>query len=446
MTEAQDKEAAPRVATHRSKGVVERNLPRWFRGRNFKAWDDFVAFVSSDPGVKADADLAKDQAELSSKGDEASPKGLQRLVKHYNKKRKFKKDELAPPWLFVEGTSASLPADDSWTIETAVELDKTHEKEKSERPKNAPAPASTGPALADGGSYVSPPASDKQWAEALRRLPPAARLLCDGRGVSPAELNERRRLAIKLNDFDRELSRDRSVHQDVRRSLLEWAAQNKAKDIGAVRAESKRRDDEQKSWIDAQAARAAVKHPNMDEGTRAELSARLKREHPNVPDEARLEILVRAAVSASNPKRREAWAKKVIDDWNASRGSMFERVRDQRVIQQIVQWLVSRDEEETPTDGEIYDQLEKFGIRTAVKKRRNEGPRRPKEPERKRDRHPNEDEPEEPKAKSAKGAKGAAPAAAATAEGAKPAADAPAADKPAEAPPAESPPADKPSA
>jgi hypothetical protein len=417
-----------RIATHRSKGVVERNLPRWFRGRGFKPWEDFVAFLAGDASLKSDAELSKDHAELVAKGDEATPKGLQRLIKHYNRKRKFKKEELAPPWLFVEGTTRQLPADDAWTIEVAVELDRNREKDAAERPKDA-AP-SGGPALQDGGSFVAPPANDKQWAEALRRLPQAARLLCDGRGKNPSELNDRRRLAIKLNEIDRDLSRDRSVPQDQRRSLIEWAAEARAKDLAAVKAEAKRRDDELAKWVDAQVARAKASAPNMDDGTRTELVGRLRREHPNAPDDERLKVLIKAAVAASNPKRRREWAKKVVDDWNASRGSMSERVRDPQMLEQLLDWLVRRDDEEVPTDGEIYDHLGRLGF-SAIRKKRSDGPRRPREPERKK-KHANEEDegPPTPAAKGKKGEKGEKKPAEKPAE--------PPAEKPAEgAPPAQ---------
>src|SRR5262249_49163611 len=152
---APKKEEPARVAFHRSKGVFERNFPRWFRGsRGFRPFDDFLAFLERDAGLKQDAELAADHAAFKEKGDEATPKGLQRMIKHYNKKRRFSKNEMAPPWLFVEGSGKQLPADDGWTIDAAVELDKTREKERAERPKGAPAPAATGPALQDEGSYV----------------------------------------------------------------------------------------------------------------------------------------------------------------------------------------------------------------------------------------------------------------------------------------------------
>ncbi len=93
------------MASHRSKSVVERNLPRWFRKPGFKAWDDFTAFFKQG-GAGEDAALKADWDELDQKGDDAPPKALGKLIKAYNKGRKFSKTEVAPPWFFVE----SLPA------------------------------------------------------------------------------------------------------------------------------------------------------------------------------------------------------------------------------------------------------------------------------------------------------------------------------------------------
>src|SRR5438067_9723490 len=112
------------MATHRSKSVVERNVPRWFRRTNFKAWDDFLEFFRR--GGVADAALQADFAELDAKGDDAPPKALGRLLKAYNKQRRFSKTEVAPPWVFVDGVAAgpggvALPADDAWTIELATD-------------------------------------------------------------------------------------------------------------------------------------------------------------------------------------------------------------------------------------------------------------------------------------------------------------------------------------
>ena len=62
-------------------------------------------------------------------------KALGRLLKAYNKGRKFKHTEVAPPWYFVEGVSGkTLPKDDAWTIDLANELD--HERsQKGQAPR-----------------------------------------------------------------------------------------------------------------------------------------------------------------------------------------------------------------------------------------------------------------------------------------------------------------------
>jgi len=388
------------VAIHRSKSVVERNIPRWFRVPNFKAWDDFMAFFK-EGGVGEDAALKQDYADLESKGDDAPPKALGRLLKAYNKGRRFKHTEVAPPWYFVEGVSGkTLPKDDAWTIDLANELDhersqkgqaprptRREKKESAEAPKAtdaaaaAPAPEPE-PAEPPAVGVVPPPATDKTWTEALRRLPGKIQLLVDGRGVNASDLNERRRRALDLAQIDR-------IHNlaqkggELRRNILEWALEKK-RSAEEVAAELQKHKDQIESWVKDQLKLALARAQSLDEHARGELATRIRKLYPKVPDENALKRLVQQALDASAPKRLGAWAKKVIDDFNNSRGSAAEKVRDPRIIDGLVLWLTQRRERDTPTDGEIYEQIQRLGgPNMAAKKRRQEGPRPPKQEQRK---------------------------------------------------------------
>jgi len=93
------------------------------------------------------------------------------------------------------------------------------------------------------------------------------------------------------------------------------------------------------------------------------------------------------ALEASKPKRLGSWAKKVIDDFNGSRGSAAEKIRDPRIIDGLVRWLTTKKDQDTPTDGEIYEQIQRMGgPNMAARKKRQEGPRPPKQQERKSQR------------------------------------------------------------
>jgi hypothetical protein len=397
----------------RSKGIVERNLPRWFRKPGFKAWDDFVGYFRSLP-KDADAALVSDAKELEDKGDDAQPKVLLRLMKHYNKSRKFSRTEVAPPWFFVEAqTRTDLPPEDAWTIDVATNLDHERSQQKSAA-KTTPAPGSerSRPAKAEqepspnaaataeaapeppATGVVPPPTNDKGWSDALRRLPSAIQLLVDGRGKNVSELNERRKRAIELAQVDR-------IHNlaqhgaEVRRGLLEWLAERR-RDATEIEAEVRKRLESIDGWITEQLGAARAKVPALDEHALADLRVRLRRLYPKLPDENLLSKLTKQALDAARPRKLESWAKKVIDDFNNSRGSAAEKVRDPWLLDGLLRWLSQRPNEDTPTDGEIYDQIQRLGgPNLAARKRRNEGPRPPKQPERKADRHPNEGDDEE---------------------------------------------------
>lgn len=419
----------------RSKGIVERNLPRWFRKPGFKAWDDFVAWFAALP-PDTDAAVLADWKDLDEKGDEAQPKALLRLMKHYNKHRKFGKTEVAPPWFFVESqTRTDLPADDAWTIDYANNLDhdRSQQKaapaprpprgEKREKPQGAEAGAEGGekaeaePAAAPdpaAANVVQPPSTDKGWSDALRRLPAAIQLLVDGRGKNVSELNDRRKKAVELMQLDR--IHNLSKHGgEIRKQVLEWLAEKK-RDAAEIEGEIKKHVEAIDAWVKGQLDAAKAKVPNLDGHALDDLRGRVRRLYPRLPDEAQLVKLAKQSLDAARPRKLESWAKKVIDDFNNSRGSAAEKVRDPRLIDGLLRWLSTRPDQDTPTDGDIYDQIQKLGgPNMAARKKRQEGPKPPKQPERKGDRHPNEDDPdEEPKpAAKGKGAPAAAPAPAA---------------------------------
>jgi hypothetical protein len=383
---------------HRSKSVVERNLPRWFRKAGFKAWDDFLAFYRAG-GAGEDATLQAEFGELEAKGDEATPKALGKLIKFYNKTRRFSKTEVAPPWVFVEGPGReNLPADDAWSIDLANDLD----HERSQRPARAPQPRAPRPAAPQGDAapaadaeaeappepaatgVVPPPASDKQWGEALRRLPGAIQLLVDGRGKNASELNERRRRALELVQLDR-IHALQKHGAELRKELLTWLLEKK-RSVNEIKAEIDRRMGEIDGWLEKQVAAARAKVAALDEHAREELASRLRKLYPKEPDEQTLARVAKQALDASRPKRRGNWAKKILDDFNNSRGSAAEKIRDPWILDGLIRWLSSKKDEETPTDGEIYDQIQHLGgPNMAARKKRQEGPKEPKKAEK---RHP----------------------------------------------------------
>jgi hypothetical protein len=389
------------VANHRSKSVVERNLPRWFRKPGFKAWDDFTAFFKQG-GAGEDAALKTDWDDLEQKGDDAQPKALGRLIKAYNKGRKFSKTEVAPPWFFVESVPAgrTLPPDDAWTIDLSNELD----HERSQRPaaprperKRDKAPAAAGtegapapapeepPAEPPVTGVVPPPTSDKTWIEALRRLPGAVQLLVDGRGKNTSELNDRRRRALELAQLDR-FHNLAAKGNELRKQILTWALEKKPS-ADEITGELKKHAELVEDWIKTQVEAARQKVAGLDEHAREELHVRLRKLYPKVPDEGNLARIAKQALDAARPKRLGNWAKKVIDDFNNSRGSASEKVRDPWLIDGLVRWLTTKRDQDTPTDGEIYDQIQRLGgPNMAAKKRRQEGPRPPKQQERKSQR------------------------------------------------------------
>jgi hypothetical protein len=386
------------VASHRSKSVVERNLPRWFRKASFKAWDDFTAFFKQG-GTGEDTTLKADWDELDQKGDEAPPKALGRLIKAYNKGRRFSKTEVAPPWFFVESLPAgrTLPSDEAWTIDLANELD--HERsqrpasprperkrEKTPAGETTPdAPPAEEPPEPQVAGVVPPPASDKTWIEALRRLPGAIQLLVDGRGKNTSELNERRRRALELAQLDR-FHNLAAKGAELRKQILTWALEKKPS-ADEIAAELKKHAEQVDDWIKMQVEAAREKVAGFDEHVREELRARLRKVYPKVPDESALARLAKQALDAARPKRLGNWARKVIDDFNNSRGSAAEKVRDPRLVDGLIRWLTTKREQDTPTDGEIYDQIQRLGgPNMAAKKRRQEGPRPPKQQERKSQR------------------------------------------------------------
>jgi hypothetical protein len=390
------------VANHRSKSVVERNLPRWFRKSGFRAWDDFMAFFKQG-GAGSDATLQADYQELEAKGDDAQPKALGRLIKAYNKGRRFSKTEVAPPWYFVEGAPGKeLPADDQWTLELSNDLDHDRSQRPAPpRPERRKAPG--GPEGGAGGApaagdapreaaeaapepptvgVVPPPASDKTWGDALRRLPGAIQLLVDGRGTNTSELNDRRRRALDLAQIDRAHNLARHG-AELRKQLLEWIL-DKKRSSEEIEAEIKRHTDQIDSWIKAHVELARAKAASFDSHVQDELKTRLKKLYPKAPDADALVRLAKQAVDATRPKRLGAWAKKVIDDFNNSRGSAAEKIRDPRILDGLVRWLTQKREQDTPTDGEIYEQIQHLGgPNMAARKKRQEGPRPPKQQERK---------------------------------------------------------------
>lgn len=396
------------MAIHRSKSVVERNLPRWFRKANFKAWDDFNAFFKQG-GAGEDAALQADVVELETKGDDAQPKTLLRLIKAYNKGRKFSKTEVAPPWYFVEGMPGkTLPADDAWTIDLSNDIDHersqkppaprrgdTRRERPSESGAGAAAPAGDKPAAAEKPpeepaeppttGVVPPPMSDKTWGEALRRLPGTIQLLVDGRGKNASELNDRRRSALDLAHLDR-------VHNlaqkggELRKKILAWALEKK-RTAEEVEGELKKHADSIEAWVKERYETAKAKVAGLDEHAKEELKIRIRKLYPKDQDEGSLARLAKQAIDASKPKRLGSWAKKVIDDFNGSRGSAAEKIRDPYILDGLVRWLTTKKDQDTPTDGEVYEQIQRMGgPNMAARKKRQEGPRPPKQQERKSQR------------------------------------------------------------